>query len=68
MMSQPMFCRGLCNWYSSRHLESYVIDTPADVCQRSDSYMIDTSADASWANNVQYIVTQRYGMARDTYV
>ena len=67
-MGQPMFCHGLCNWYSSRCLESYVIDTPADVGRRSDSYMIDTSADAGRADNVWYIVTQRYGMARDTYV
>ena len=63
-----MFCRGLCNWYSSRRLESYVIDTPANVGRRSDSYMIDTSADTGRADDVQYIVTQRYGMARDTYV
>ena len=63
-----MFCRGLCNWYFSQRLESYVIDTPADVGRRSDSYMIDTLANAGRADNIRYIVTQRYGMARDTYV
>ena len=46
----------------SRRLDSYVIDTPADVGRRLDSYIIDTSADAGWAEDVRSCTTCRYDM------
>jgi hypothetical protein len=32
----------------SRRLESYLVDTPADIGQRGDSNVIHTPADVSW--------------------
>ena len=52
---QPMFCHGLCHWYSQSTPESYVIDTPANVGWCLISYIVDTSADTGWAEDLQCI-------------
>ena len=52
---QPMFCHGLCHWYSQPTPESYVIDTPAEVGRCLDSYIVDTLADTGWAKDLRCI-------------
>ena len=60
-----MDSHSLCHWYSSRRLESYVIDTPADVGRRLDSYIIHMSADAGWAKDVQCLDSYIIHMSAD---
>ena len=55
LLVQPMFCHGLCHWYSQPTPESYVIDTPANVGRCLDSYIVDMSADAGWAKDLRCI-------------